>query len=596
MVTNEELLVSLRQKPRKLTVLARDFAMPYQTLRTRMKADPGFGDECKMLSHGVNIRALSAPKTDKPDRVPDFLPWRSLHCAYIDPRQAKVVRAVNNWFQRDAYAKLQAHNRLIMVLPPGHIKTTFFGIEHSTWAINRDRNVRILNIQKNEQEAAKVIAAVQERLTDHDYYASLAARLVAQGEEPVLDPIIRYGGKAGFKPKTYREGEKWGTYGFQVSQRTSGEKDFTMQAKGAGSQIQGIRADKIILDDIQDPARISPTNTDQMLEWFRRVILGRVYDWQQVVILANLFHPADFASRIIEEYPDWPVIRYPAITDEEAHTVLCPEVWTYDGLVSKRKEVGESIWHYTWMQREGTFEDAVFTREKLLEARNRDYVIGKVPEQVTHVFLGCDPAISQFCAICAWGLDVRTGVRYLIDIFNQDKMRTFAAIQAKILDFVGLYAPRTVAIEMNNLQGSISNDPEFVRDCRSYGARVVTYQTRTEMGARREADDFDISSIGALFDSDLVVLPYGDSSSEKIVDAYIAQLLEWRPGVKYLTRDMVMATLFAECEARTTYLQERNRDRNKKAVNRAPAWAKNSLGGWRWQRPKETLPLTNLTG
>jgi hypothetical protein len=202
------------------------------------------------------------------------------------------------------------------------------------------------------------------------------------------------------------------------------------------------------------------------------------------------------------------------------------------------------------MQTEGSYDSAIFRKEALEAARHEDYVLGDVPAQVTHVFLGCDPAISQFCAITAWGLDVRTGQRFLVDVFNQKGLRTFQNIQAAILDFTARYAPRIAAIEMNNVQGSISNDPDFVRAMRNLGTRVTTYQTRTEMGARAEHDNYDISTIGGLFDAGLITLPYGGTQDQRAkVDAYINQFLSWRPGVKYITRDMVMSTLFAESEA-----------------------------------------------
>lgn len=575
-MNQQDFLAALAASPQPIARLCRELEVPFETVRSWMKRDPEFAAMVRVLREVPNQKKLSVEASED---VPDFLNWRSEHCAYIDPRTGVVHRAVNNWYQQDAWKHLSEHRRLIMVLPPGHIKTTLFGVEHSTWQIQRSRNSRILNIQKNEQEAAKVISAVQQRLSDHAYYEHLAGRLIAQGEEPIINPVALYGGREGYKPKSYRSGEAWGQHAFRVSGVTSGEKDFTMQAKGAGSQIQGIRADKIVLDDIQDPNAISPLNTEKLAEWFQRVILGRLFDWQQLIILGNLFHPTDFMSWLIDNYPDWPVIRYPAITNHETQEVLCPEVWNYEGLMRKKQEVGDSVWHYTWMQAEGTFEDAVFKREALEGARNTDYRLGEVPPQVSHVFIGCDPAISRYCSVVAWGLDMKTGCRYLIDVFNERNLRTFQNIQAQILNFVRAYAPRTVAIEMNNVQGSISSDPNFVKEVRSFGAQVVTYMTRTATGARAETDDFDISSIGALFDSGLVVLPYADPASKKAVDPYIAQMLEWRPGIKHLTRDMVMATLFAESQARDFYIRHQNAIK-KKPLSKAPGWARDRSRRW----------------
>src|SRR5512143_479263 len=545
------------------------------------------------IQYAAALRGAIA-SNETPGAFPDFLRFRERHFAYIDERTQTVKRAVNNWYQVDANSKLESDKRLIVVLPPGHIKTTFFSIERSVYDIFRNRNIRITAVQKNEKEAAKLISAVQERLSSHDSYHYLRDRLLEQGDHPIECPLCVYEiDKTPFIPaRNARTGDKWGAFGFRVLGRTSAEKDDTMQAKGVGSQIQGIRADRIILDDVQDPmmATKSQTDSDDKVDWFHKVILGRVYDYQQVMVLANFFAPQDFAHKLIDQHPDWPAYFYPAVTDQEKKKVLCPEVWTFNALMQKKGEVGDEVWHYTWMQEEGSFESAIFREEALAQAKDEDYILGQVPPQVTHLFMGCDPAISQFCAIVVWGLDVHTGHRFLVDVFNQKGLRTFQNVQAAILERARSYnkaSGRVAAIELNNVQGSISNDIDFTREMRRYGWRVTTYQTRTGFGARSEHDEYDISSIGTLFDHGLITLPYGGTVEQRQkVDAYANQFISWRPGVKYLTRDMVMATLFAESECYPV-AQRGAEDRPKYNSQRVPEFAKNKFGGFRWQRTKE---------
>ena len=164
-------------------------------------------------------------------------------------------------------------------------------------------------------------------------------------------------------------GENWGAYGFSVMGSTSGEKDYSMEAKGVGGQIQGVRADLIILDDVQDPAQAvrSPQDSSDKLRWFKDVILGRVTGAQQVVVLANYFSPDDFAHKLLAANPEFAVVEYPAVIQNDAgETVpLCPEFWTLSDLDLKRREVGTQTWHYTWMQEAGSFEDATFRREAI---------------------------------------------------------------------------------------------------------------------------------------------------------------------------------------------------------------------------------------
>jgi hypothetical protein len=151
-----------------------------------------------------------------------------------------------------------------------------------------------------------------------------------------------------------------------------------------------------------------------------------------------------------------------------------------------------------------------------------------------------------------------------------------------------LYSPRVVVIEGNNTQKSLIFDTNLQRSIRSLGARFEIYQTVTGTGARSEQTNFDITTIGGLFDAGLITLPYGGPDDERQrVDDYITQLVQWRTdeaghSIKYLVRDMVMATLFAESEAFVA--ARRGEVKLTPRKSRVPRFATNGQGGWRWQR------------
>src|SRR5207248_385343 len=175
----------------------------------------------------------------------------------------------------------------------------------------------------------------------------------------------------------------------------------------------------------------------------------------------------------------------------------------------------------------------------------------------TDVFIGCDPATASggYCAIVVWGLDRNTKQRYLIDVFNQTGMRNFDNIAEELLEMARTYAPRKVIVEGNQQQKGIIFSDAFQRGVRSLGLRYEVYQTRTGTGGRAVAANFDITTIGALFDGGLVTLPYSGTQTDLArTDRYIDQFCAWRTddqgnSIKYLVRDMVMATLFAKSEA-----------------------------------------------
>lgn len=109
------------------------------------------------------------------------------------------------------------------------------------------------------------------------------------------------------------------------------------------------------------------------------------------------------------------------------------------------------------------------------------------------------------------------------------------------------------------------------------------YQTMTGTGGRAKRSNFDITTLGGLFDAGLITLPYGGTFDEIAkVDAYIDQLCAWRTddlghSIRYLTRDMVMATLFAESEA--FVLANRPTERKPRKPPDIPRWASNGVGG-----------------
>ena len=532
-------------------------------------------------------------RSTKEGVFPDFLTFRENHFAYEDIRKTDELgpcpatgmpwysRARTSAYVDLATSHLETSRRLIMVMPPGHLKSTVFGVERTVYDLVKNRNFRTLLVQKNQDEAAKQVAQVQERLSSHDYYHFRAELLEKQGERPIDCLLCTYENGTPFKPESRKQeaNTKWGAYGFIISGRQSGEKDYSMQALGVGSQLQGIRADRIILDDIQDPrlGAKNPQDSREKLEWVQQVVLGRITDLQRLVVLANFFSLDDFAHKLIEAMEDFPVVNFPAL--DEKGVPLAPEFWSIEGLRMKKKEVGPAAWDMTWMQNDTSVADATFRRDALVAAKDHDLSLGEVPYPVTDIFVGVDPAVSDagYCAMVVWGLARKTKQRYLIDVFNKTSMRNYDRITAQIVDFCSKYPVRKVIVESNNSQKGITEQPVFQRDIRNTGAKYTTYQTVTGLGARAVQSNYDITTIGALFDAGLITLPYGGEASERQrVDDYIDQLCRWRTdetghSIKHLTRDMVMATLFAESEA--FVLANRKVEAPKQNSKRVPRWA-----------------------
>jgi hypothetical protein len=457
-----------------------------------------------------------------------------------------------------------------MVLHPGAGKTTSI-TEYIAWAIMCDRNFRSMVIRVNSDEAEKNVSQVGGRLEHENYHAWIDA-MEYQGDVPIICPVCQYGGMDGYAPqvrgKSHRVGEKWRADALTVSGRTAGDKEATVEAYGANTSIAGVRSDLIVLDDAQSPVKFrtgGEAYTEDMFDWFREDVLGRLYDQQKLVVIGNRLGSQDFVGRLINEYggdpddpqpDDWKVVYYPAVLSDVTKKVLVPELWTYDALMRKRREVGEQIWAFQWMQQNVDESDAHFTKDQMDACKDFDLALGDMPPADSVVVIGVDPAVTGFCAMWVEAVNPKTGVRTLVDYLNEKNMRTQEKIASTAASLCATYNARICVVETNNIQTTIY---EAIRTAtRGMGVRMVDFKTISATGHSVTNADFDITGISTLMSDRMIKLPYADSAdNRKRMDFLMAQFQLWRPkppgsGGKgwRLKRDIVMSALFAESEAR----------------------------------------------
>ena len=529
--------------------------------------------------------------------VPDFLTWRELHCAYEFLRDGKPVvqRAHNYWFQHEVVKAIESHDNVIFVLPPGHLKTTLCGIEYPTWNIMRNRNFRTLIIRANKEAAGDNTAAIGVRLSSDDYYTEMSRRLMEQGEEPLSNPITRYGGRYGFQPQGRKMGDRWSGAEFTVSGRTSGEKDSTVTSIGMDGAIPGFRADLIVIDDPQDPTKYDASgieNSNKLMKKWERDISGRLLPGGKTIILANRLGPDDFIGMLIERYeqdPDWGIVYFPAIIERFGkEQPLCPEVFTLVELEKRRRKVGDEAWAFHYMQEEVASKFATFTRNQIDSCKQFDRQLGQVPEQATERVLGVDPAPTNYTAMVVLGVHPQSGTRYLIDFVNEKGMKNQDDICLRAVHEAQRYDCKTIVFELRSQQGMMYEKLKEL--LKGTGIRLEPYKTATATGAQAEEQDFNITSIGKLMDEGMFKIPFDlhDLDTQSRMGEWITQFIRWKPKPPgktswHLQRDLVMATLFAESQARL-FVKRAGMER-KPSRRDVPSWAKNRDGGWRWRKP-----------
>jgi predicted phage terminase large subunit-like protein len=230
---------------------------------------------------------------------------------------------VNAPFHEEIYTALQDESikRLVLILPPGHGKSTCVTVNYPLWKVGRDHNQRFITASHTKDFVASFIREITQRLESEDY-----RRIFGE-----------------LKPQ---RPNKW-TQNELIVSREKIHKDPTFTALGTGQAIIGRRAHEIILDDIIDEDYASSeVLRESVWSWYKNEVLTRLEPDGRVVVVGTRVYFADFYGRLLEEKdetgkPLWHVILLPAI--DEHNQALWPAKWPLELLLQKKQELGSPV-------------------------------------------------------------------------------------------------------------------------------------------------------------------------------------------------------------------------------------------------------------
>lgn len=201
-------------------------------------------------------------------------------CALALHPRGEAPAAVH-WLIIDALQDVYdgACDRLMLLLPPGHAKSTY-----------ASRLFPAFYLQKGRKD---IIAA------------SYASDLAEDFSTDVQAFALEHQDVLGYRPRSERK-KLWRT--------TLGG---TYRAAGVGSGITGRRADLALLDDpLKGRAEAdNPDQRDKLHAWYRAEVVTRLKPGGAIVLIQTRWHPDDLAGRLLQE-PDaaqWRVIQLPAL-------------------------------------------------------------------------------------------------------------------------------------------------------------------------------------------------------------------------------------------------------------------------------------------
>lgn len=469
--------------------------------------------------------------------------------------------------------------RLLINVPPEHAKSTVMTVNYVTWRIAMNPNIRVVIVSQTQTRAKEFLYSIKQRLTEEQW-----AKM--QGV---------YGPAGGWKATA----DSW-TADRIYLERSSGEKDPTVQAIGMGQQIYGTRADLIILDDV-----VTTTNAhewEKQLNWLQKMVITRVGATGTLIIAGTRVASSDLYKEV--RNPDnwsgdrspFTYLAMPAVLEfaDKKENWVClwersdrpwdgadPEFdaellvqdedglfpkWDGPRLFQRRSEVNPSTWALVYQQQD-VEEDAIFSPLLVNSCVNRFRKPGPLrlgnpghPVEGQWVtILGLDPAMTGNTAMVAYAVERNTGQRMILDVYNMYDP-TPGKIRNLMEDWVDRFRPMEIRIEINAHQKAYALDEDLRMWLANRGVQMREHFT----GRNKWDVGFGVASMSNLFGNlrdgkfagnNLISLP--DSNNEHI-KALINQLITWKPDTKGKT-DIVMALWFCEIRAKELVQQGTNK-------------------------------------
>lgn len=472
--------------------------------------------------------------------------------------------------------------RALINVPPGHAKSTTITAMYPVYRICMNPSVRIIVVSQTKTLADKFLYQVKQFLTD-PRYARMHADYAPGGAWKVKDK--QWTGNRIFVSGSDSAGGDEGIV----------NKDATLEALGWGSQIYGMRADLIILDDVatldnahQYEKQIQKINQDiaSRLHGGKLLVVGtRVGGTDLYSELSNpdrymsgkspWTHLVQPAVRVFADDPKdwvtlWPHSTTPYDLESEVDETGLYPMFPGERLEAVRDSMPLSTWSLVYMQ-QAVAEDATFRPINVLSSIDARRKPGPLtPGAWGHpqhggegmwTIASMDPAMAGECFTLVGKVDKTSEKRFVEQAWVQARPSP-TYIRDLIKSVTEQYRVDEWVIEEQGFQGFLVHDPELNAWLSTRGVRMTPHYT----GRNKLDPDFGVSSLATLFgssrrinegagrevhnDDNLLTLP--DQTMSPGIKALVEELLLWVPGVRgsKLRQDGPMALWFWELRAR----------------------------------------------
>lgn len=208
----------------------------------------------------------------------------------------------------DRMDHLESHPKVAIFAPRKSLKSTLYSIVWSVQQILINPDITIAVFHAVEAEANKIVQEVGEIFRTNEYIRGLdpigiyPAKHKRAGQSFNVCPHINHKKWISNSPSTH----------FSITLRPkmnpTTRRQFTMMAKGAGSETTGVHVDIIILDDIIGLQTLEDsTGMAKIGRWYRVTVISVLNNNGRIRLVGTRYDEADFYGTHIINNEDWDV-------------------------------------------------------------------------------------------------------------------------------------------------------------------------------------------------------------------------------------------------------------------------------------------------
>lgn len=320
--------------------------------------------------------------------------------------------------------KYNKPNRLIINIPPRHLKSTIISVSWPAWLLGQDPKKQIICCSYSQKLSLK-LSQDTKIILDSSWY-----------KNTFKDTKISFG-----------ENEK--------HKFTTTERGFRL-ATSVGSSLIGEGGDVLIVDDPITPLQAnSPTFRNKVNDWFCNTFSTRLNNQKTGVIVVVMQRLAENdLTGYLHQLNGWEVLSLPIISDKNRQIsignfskdfkkdeILAPALFSEQQIINLRQTLGDHAFSAQYLQNPLPTSSALIKTEDI-----KGIPLGKIPQGA--IVQSWDTAStnsqnSDYSVCLTWLYSNNT--HYLIDVYR--KKTTYPQLKVALVEMAQKHSPELILIE-----------------------------------------------------------------------------------------------------------------------------------------------------